>query len=327
MDAQSLPRIQDWRFAPALEASALLSAEAAEWQRQLAWDVRTSWRNIEPARAAGRLPGFVARRTNGDIAGWCWFLEYRQCLQVGALVSSDHATTAALVAAILDSPEARRCTSQVWCVRDGAPGLSAALADAKLTVGRYLYLQAALDEAGGEPIFERAWRRSDIARAAHLCAVSYGNADVRPFAPHGTPDEWHAYVASLFDTDGCGTVLPGASFMVEEEPNGPLLGAVVVTTIAEGVAHVAQLVVSPDARGVGMGKYLLRGAMSASAWHGARTMTLLVAEQNIPARRLYQAEGFTPRAEFVVGTMVGTGERVTLRSGQRQSAGRLRSSA
>ena len=295
--------IQDWRAAPALEVGALLAAEAGVWRDQLDWDVRTSWRNLEPARAAGHLPGFLARRTDGTIAGWCWFLKHRHCLQIGAFRSGDAEVTDALVRAILRSDEARASTAQVWCVRDDAPGLRESLRTERLSVERFLYLTAPITEAG-EPIFERAWRRSDILRAARLCERAYAGADVRPFAPHGTFEEWKMYIASLFDTDGCGTVLPAASFMIEDDENGPLLGAVVVSTIAEGVAHLAQIAVSPEARGVGLGKYLLRGAMSASAWHGAKTMTLLVAEQNLPARRLYQAEGFTPRAEFVVATKV-----------------------
>ena len=297
------PCIENWRQTAPAEIADLLSAETAVWRALLDWDVRVSWRKIEPARAAGMLPGFIARNDQGQVTGWCWFLLHQQCLQVGALISIDEDTTAALVRAIRASDEAKAATAQVWSVRAGAPGIERILEADGVSVARYQYLSAPLDESG-EPIYERAWRRSDILRAADLCARAYAGADVRPFAPHGTLDEWRRYVTSLFDTDGCGTVLPRASFMIEDDENGPLLGAIVVSTIAPGVVHLAQIAVSPDARGVGIGKYLLRGAMSTSAWHGAKTMTLMVAENNVPAGKLYLAEGFTPRALFVVATSV-----------------------
>ncbi|MET9483804.1 GNAT family N-acetyltransferase [Streptomyces sp. NPDC006638] len=60
-------------------------------------------------------------------------------------------------------------------------------------------------------------------------------------------------------------------------------------------AHVRQiqgLAVAESARGLGMGRALLRAAALHARNQGARRLTLRVLGHNTPARRLYEAEGF-----------------------------------
>ncbi|MFJ1600656.1 GNAT family N-acetyltransferase [Streptomyces sp. NPDC088261] len=60
-------------------------------------------------------------------------------------------------------------------------------------------------------------------------------------------------------------------------------------------AHVRQiqgLAVAESARGLGMGRALLRAAALHARNQGARRLTLRVLGHNLPARRLYEAEGF-----------------------------------
>lgn len=60
-------------------------------------------------------------------------------------------------------------------------------------------------------------------------------------------------------------------------------------------AHVRQiqgLVVADEARGAGVGRALLRAAGEEARRQGARRLTLRVLGHNIPARRLYESEGF-----------------------------------
>lgn len=80
------------------------------------------------------------------------------------------------------------------------------------------------------------------------------------------------------------------------------LGGVVVgyirlglSTPLESNAHVRQiqgLVVADEARGVGVGRALLRAVQDEARRQGARRITLRVLGHNAPARRLYEAEGF-----------------------------------
>ncbi|MFI8366238.1 GNAT family N-acetyltransferase [Streptomyces sp. NPDC085466] len=86
-------------------------------------------------------------------------------------------------------------------------------------------------------------------------------------------------------------------FLVAERA-GVLLGYVRVarpTPLASN-AHVRQiqgLAVSGEARGQGVGRALLRAALAKARADGARRVTLRVLGHNVPARALYEAEGFT----------------------------------
>ncbi|WP_306323530.1 MULTISPECIES: GNAT family N-acetyltransferase [unclassified Streptomyces] len=66
-------------------------------------------------------------------------------------------------------------------------------------------------------------------------------------------------------------------------------------TPLESNAHVRQilgLVVADAARGRGVGRALVRGAVELARRQGARRITLRVLGHNTPARKLYEAEGF-----------------------------------
>ncbi|MDX3579884.1 MULTISPECIES: GNAT family N-acetyltransferase [unclassified Streptomyces] len=61
-------------------------------------------------------------------------------------------------------------------------------------------------------------------------------------------------------------------------------------------AHVRQiqgLAVLDEARGNGVGRALVRAAVEETRRQGARRITLRVLGHNAPARKLYEAEGFT----------------------------------
>src|SRR5262245_1773876 len=104
----------------------------AAWREELDWDVRWSWRVIEPARAAGALPGFVARNSNGRIVGWTWFLKHGDCLQVAALCADEAPVAELLAKAVLESEQARSAATAVWSVRGTPPGLGPVLTRAGL---------------------------------------------------------------------------------------------------------------------------------------------------------------------------------------------------
>jgi ribosomal protein S18 acetylase RimI-like enzyme len=290
---------QDWRTVPAHDIAPLLDDEIEAWRRDLGWDVRESWRQIEPARAAGTLPGIVVRDADGRIGGWTCFLEHHGSLQVAALASSSADASRALADAIFASDVAARTSACVWCVRDGSPGLAGALAARGCAVTRYLYLAtpAVFHPSANRNV--RRWRDDDEPRIADLCGRAYGAIDqVRAFAPHGTMAEWKDYVHGLRHTPGCGRFLPLASLVALA--HGVPIGATVVTGISPEVAHLAQIVVDPAAQRQGWGRRLLGDAIGAVRRLGYLRLTLLVAEDNVPARRLYRQMGFTAQAAFVV---------------------------
>jgi [ribosomal protein S18]-alanine N-acetyltransferase len=64
---------------------------------------------------------------------------------------------------------------------------------------------------------------------------------------------------------------------------------------ADGRAHLARIIVRPDARGRGLGRVLVSALVERAASRGARRATLNVYPQNEAAVRLYEAAGFTAR--------------------------------
>ena len=294
----------DWRTCPPSVIEPLLHAEVRAWRDELDWDVAEAWRLVEPARRNGHLPGYLAiDAVRPHSTGWASFLLHRDCLQVLALVSSDEAATARLLDAMLASPECDEATSILVCLRDSSPGLRTLLAARHFDIGTYRYMRRRLP-CGASMAAEcvRPWR-SDARRMARLCERAYADATyVRAFAMGGSPDEWREYIDVLLTSPGCGRFVPTWSYVAPGPRPDDLNGAVLTTSLARGVAHIAQLAVDPAARGRGLGRQLLDAAAAAAAENGCTALTLLVSVSNAPAIALYEAAGFEDRATFVVAS-------------------------
>ncbi|MFM8377130.1 MAG: GNAT family N-acetyltransferase [Phenylobacterium sp.] len=78
----------------------------------------------------------------------------------------------------------------------------------------------------------------------------------------------------------------GAVALVEEGA-----GLILVRTVA-GEAEILTVGVRPEARGAGVGRRLVEGALEAALAEGAASVFLEVAEDNPAARRLYEGLGF-----------------------------------
>ncbi|MCX3060078.1 GNAT family N-acetyltransferase [Streptomyces beihaiensis] len=82
------------------------------------------------------------------------------------------------------------------------------------------------------------------------------------------------------------------------ETDGSVVGYIrlVPPTPLVSNGHVRQiqgLAVARAARGLGLGRALVRAAIAEAGRQGARRITLRVLGHNAPARRLYESEGFT----------------------------------
>ena len=74
-----------------------------------------------------------------------------------------------------------------------------------------------------------------------------------------------------------------------------------VTWIAPGAAHVAQIAVAPELRRQGIGRILMESVVHACAGAGATTLTLMVDGANVPAIALYEKLGFARRSGMLYG--------------------------
>lgn len=307
--------VRDWRTLPADTVAPLFTAEADTWLDALAWDSRTTWRALEQGRRTGHVWGFVATDADQHVRGWCYGGRHGAIMHVGGMVTDTPEATAALLDATSDVREANLVTEWRWFGWFRAPGLEEALANAGAQLTTYRYLSASRPAAqpaaipAPEGTTLRTWRTSDAAKLSGVLASAYpGPGHTRPFAPQGTPDEWHEYAFQLLTMDGCGVFTPSLSFVMENA-GGAVTGAAVVTRLSHDTAHLAQLAVAADTHGRGRGRALLT-AVEAGVWAaGFRRITLLVADDNAAAMRLYRQAGFVEMAAFTAAQQNAAGMR------------------
>lgn len=135
-----------------------------------------------------------------------------------------------------------------------------------------------------------AWQDGDVGRAAELLAACYSPETGQVFASDGQPAQWHRYVSTLVEDEPWGEIDREVTRVVR--CGHDLLAAVLVTSMRPGTAHVAQFAVHPDCRRRGMATSLLMAAVGRAAAAGYVEMTLVVAESNRAAARLYARVGF-----------------------------------
>ncbi|HVC21289.1 MAG TPA: GNAT family N-acetyltransferase [Vicinamibacterales bacterium] len=300
----------DWRDVPGDVIRPLYDAEGARWTAALDWNLQPSWDIVEPARAAGRLPGLLARDRDGRVTGWAFYLLHGDILQIGALVGDRAATVRGLLDAILRSPEAALARELTGFLFPRGSAEQAAFLRRRIPVYQHEYLRRTLGPAdvdaatavAGEQggIRLRAWTPHDAVAMVRLLARAYQQAPtVRCFAPHERLEEWAHYLGQLVRTAACGEFLPHASFIAERVATREPVGLIVTTAVGPRTAHVAQVAVEPGLTRAGIGRRLLRAALGAARTAGHDRVTLVVARENDPARRLYDQLGFDPVASFL----------------------------
>jgi GNAT superfamily N-acetyltransferase len=286
----------DWRDAPADVVAPLLAAEHQRWAQHLWWDLRSSIEVTERARMAGELPGLIVRsRRTGEPLAWSYYVLARSSLQVGALAGTTAGAVRMMLEAICVSAEAQLARGVSCFLFPASASVASALARQRFALDIHRYLCHPL--GGPVPVPPattplRSWCVEDTTSVVRLLARAYaGDAGARCFTPHARLEEWAHYVGQLLQRPACGHFSPEESF-VGEDAGGRLAGAVLVTRVAPGTAHIAQLAVDPACRGTGVGTALVAAACAAARARGADRVTLLVNEQNATACSLYARLGF-----------------------------------
>jgi ribosomal protein S18 acetylase RimI-like enzyme len=320
----------DWRHAPADLVARLFEAERHRWIDALHWDAAPGFRALESARATGQAAGLIANDAAGRVLGWTYYGLQNRRLQIGGLVADSGEVTRQLLDGVLKAPEADMANEVLCFAFPASASLEGALSRRRFEVRRYLYLRKTLSptpDAAAPPAATdhvRPWTEDDAVDTVRLMARAYaGVPGARAFAPKGTLEEWAHYLAQLIKTPACGTFLPGASFTVQHPADDRVRGVVLTTTLQRDTAHVAQLAIDPAYRRRGLSRSLLQAVAARAAAAGQWRLTLLVAEDNEPARRLYESLGFTPHGHFLFATRTAPNR---LR-GQRQTAVRVPTAA
>jgi ribosomal protein S18 acetylase RimI-like enzyme len=302
---------EDWRNVPPDVVAPLYDAECARWYGSLGWDYRPSCGLIEAARTGGRLPGLLVRDDRGKIAGWTYFLLHQDTLQIGNLVAREDAAVGVLLRATMSRPEAARARRMSCFLFPGSPAIEDALARTQFSVLRHAYLQRALcaedvsHAAAPADYILRPWSADVVPDVLALLGAAYeGTHEARCFAPDGDIGQWAIYVHQLVRTPACGRFERTLSFIVETRDR-EMTGAILVTALSSRMAHIAQMAVGTAHRRRGVGEWMVRVACERARQARYEYVTLLVAESNQRARRLYDRLGFGPSAEFVFADRPG----------------------
>ncbi len=301
--------LQDWRTAATEDLEPLYDAECARWYGLLGWDYRPTCGLIEAARTAGRLRGLLAHDRFGKPVGWTYFLTHQDSLQIGNLVAGDDRVAHALLRAVVSGAEAKRARRLSCFLFPRGDAVERALSSHGFSLLPHTYLRQALRPnaawerdgmrfaAGGYVV--RDWAVHTIPELVRLfCSAYEGTRESRCFAPDGGVEQWSLYLHHLVHTPACGRFEAALSALVETDEQR-LAGAVLVTALSDRTAHIAQMSVAAGQRRRGVGSSLVILACERAREARYEEMTLLVAESNDRARRLYDRLGFEPVAKFL----------------------------
>jgi ribosomal protein S18 acetylase RimI-like enzyme len=302
---------EDWRNASPETLEPLYRFERARWLSRLHWDNDDTQHLLEAARASGHAPGLLARDEAGRAVGWAYYLLHHRMLQIGGLVARGGEATRALLDNILRSPEAEMANELLCFAFPSSSALDSALTRRRFSVRKYLYLCRPLAGAGADasstPLRSGMriahWQESDALDTVRLMSRAYaGVASSRCFAPRGLLEEWASYLAQLIKMPACGRFLPSASLSAMLPGDATPCGILLATALQRETAHIAQVAIDPGIRRRGLARDLIETSCALAAAQGYQRMTLLVAEDNAPARTLYEAAGFAPLSHFVYAT-------------------------
>jgi ribosomal protein S18 acetylase RimI-like enzyme len=313
--------LRDWCDIPADDLCAAYEGERQRWRSLLQWDSATAWQEIEHARVAWGLPGFVAIDRSGRLRGLVYYLIEHDRIDVGGLMSDADQATDVLLDGVVTVAQALELPTVRGLLLDHAVALPSSLRVRQFGVEQHFYLSKPLASADegtmrGQRLWARlsertlplerletadGWRSGDADAAAALLARAYDRDSGRLFAPNNHTGEWQRYVRNLVGHVGCGTVNARLSQVIRDGED--IVAMALLTDIAPGTAHLVQLAVDPSARGERLGEALLRRACSLLQEASYQTLTLMVSEKNRVARALYDRAGFRQDATFLAATL------------------------
>ena len=317
--------IVDLRQMNSQQITLLLEEEAQRWREELHWDYRSSLELIKKFVDARSLAGSVALE-NGQVAGYAFYvLEEHKGLLGGLYVSSRWPQLRLAQELLNDVLETLRALPRTERIEAQLIPFGCDFGRALAEQGFRLYprqfmlleLGPALGSAahpGNSSTPARAapaalaglrlerWDDRCFAACARLIQLAYANhMDGEINDQYRSESGALKFLKNIILLPGCGQFQPQASFVLRPPHSHELVGVVLTSLVAPGVAHTTQICVMPGYQRHGIGRRLMEAAIDALRERGISKLSLTVTAANDPAVRLYRKIGFTPIKTLTAG--------------------------
>jgi GNAT superfamily N-acetyltransferase len=324
--------ILDLRHFSAAQLRPLLRDEAERWQRRLHWDYGRASNMLLDYLDSRILPGFVALQA-GHIVGYAFCV----CEGAKAVIGDVYAfgETESTVNPICDTllhhllelvqatPGVDRVESQLLMFPDGAL-YEAFRARGFVSFPRCFMLRdlethpSSMDTDPallhpGRSLILQAWQPEfyeGTAQLIHRCYANHMDAGIND--QYRTLHGAQRFLHNIIRFPGCGVFDPENSWVLRDAGSAthgggdtdaatrsPAIEAVLLCSRVRGdVNHITQICITPSLRGHGLGQMMLEHCAREGVKRGVRQLSLTVTEANLPARHLYERNGFSTLHRF-----------------------------
>lgn len=287
----------------------VLAEERVAWRSTLNWDFTASAELVRRFVSIQALNGF-ALMARGEVAGYAYYVcEERKGLVGDVYVRRDFATAdhedallSATLHALVATPGVERIEAQLMLLR--GPFERSLPFSRHAAIYPRLFMLADLDETAhlaprvhASIVFEQ-WDEARRDESAQLIANAYqGHIDALINDQYRSFAGAKRFLTNVVNYPGCGCFSDAAS-LVARSHDGRLLGVILSSLVAEGVGHITQICVAPEAQGRAIGYELVRRALASLRAAGCEKVSLTVTASNTNAVRLYQRMGFRALRRF-----------------------------
>lgn len=317
--------VLDLRHFSAGSMRPLLEAESRVWSERLQWDYRGSADLLLQYLDSRVLPGYVSVE-NGRVTGYAFCVYEGHKAVIGDIfaletLESPREVRDELLRRLLEmlrhSPGTTRIESQLLLHPHGAH--REVFEEAAFEVHERIFMEWPLNpdpsqrrwalmarDGGGADEYMatpgmdlRRWSEADFGAAARLIATAYtGHQDSHINEQYRTVQGSQRFLHNIVRFPGCGFFDAEASRVLVRRDTQELAGLLLCSRVREDVGHVTQICVSPEYRGRGLGKLLIRDCARSLTRRGFRLLTLTVTASNQNAVGLYESLGFRGTHRF-----------------------------
>lgn len=303
-------QIVDLRSLSPPDLEPLLVEETAEWRSELDWDFSKSADLVRKFSAARRLCG-AAMLDCGEVAGYGYTgFEDDKGLIGGAWVrpawrreNAEAVLLRVLFDVLIGISGVRRIESQLLLVRTASAETLQRRRPVQLFERMLMTRDASIplpsDTAPAKLRFRiEPWDDRHRGSAATAISLAYrDHIDSRINDRYRTVTGASRFLHDLVEFSGATFHRP-ASYVAFDRATSSLAGISLSTFVANDVAHIAELCVSPQYRRAGLGYELLRKSIETLRSAGAKRISLTVTTANESAVRLYERCGFREKRRF-----------------------------